>query len=454
MSPSGAVAPTDANVRHALNRLSFGPRPGEVQQVRALGVDGYLQQQLAPEQLSPAPLPTKAHTRATEPLSTPQSPILRISKQQRLQPAIQQRLRQAVESPRQLEEVMVDFWFNHFNVDAFKGEGITWISSYESEAIRPHVFGRFRDLLGATARHPAMLYYLDNWQNTAPNSPGARGRFKGLNENYARELMELHTLGVEGGYTQQDVVTLARVFTGWGLCRGSQEAPRERTFCFNRDRHDFSPKVFLGQQLQRKGRQEGEQALDILARSPATARHISYQLAQYFVADQPPKVLVDRLAQRFQSTDGNIRAVLTTLFQSPEFWQPKYHNAKFKTPYQYVVSTLRATDTPVTERNARAITNTLQQLGMPLYRCASPDGYKNTQDAWLNPNGLTYRLNFVTALTRGQLPGFSPQRPMSRDTLIQTLGVGLSPKTQQAIAASPSALHPTLILGSPEFMRR
>ncbi|WP_338038495.1 DUF1800 domain-containing protein [Neosynechococcus sphagnicola] len=393
----------------------------------------------------------------------------------------QSRLLRASESPRQLQEVMVDFWFNHFNVFANKGLTRLWVGSYEASVIRPQSLGNFRQLLGATARHPAMLFYLDNWLNTAPDSPGARGRLKGLNENYARELMELHTLGVNGGYTQQDVVTLARILTGWGLCQdfGRQLAAiaDPSGFCFDSRRHDFSDKVFLGQRIKGSGIAEGEQALDILARSPATAHHLSYQLAQYFVADQPPAALVDRLAQRFIDTHGNIQAVLNTLFHSPEFWDTKYYNAKFKTPYQYVVSALRATDVSV--QNLRPILGTLQQLGMPLYGCQTPDGYKNTQAAWLNPDAMTRRLSFATALASGRLP--LNQVPVNPDTpllptptmppamgvpspqsgqtidpqqLRITLGNPFTTQTQAAIANSPASLRAALMLGSPEFMRR
>jgi uncharacterized protein (DUF1800 family) len=359
------------------------------------------------------------------------------------------------------------------------------VGAYEEEAIRPYALGHFRQLLEATAKHPAMLFYLDNWQNTAPNSPGAKGRFKGLNETYARELMELHTLGVDGGYTQQDVTTLARILTGWGFTRPlPQDTSDGYWSSFDAKRHDFSDKVFLGQTIKGSGIKEGEQALDILAQSPATAHHISYQLAQYFVADQPPPALVERLAQRFQQTDGDIREVLNTLFHSPEFWDMKNYNAKFKTPYQYVISSVRATGVEV--HNFRPIYGMLQQLGMPLYGCLTPDGYKNTQDAWLNPDAMTRRLSFATALASGRLPlsqypkdlgiglplantqmpgqdqtammptppiiSLSKSQPVDATQLSNTLGNYFSAQTQSAIAASPRQLSASLILGSPEFM--
>ena len=357
---------------------------------------------------------------------------------------------------------MVDFWYNHFNVFAGKGLDRVLVGSYEDRPqFGPYALGRFRDLLGATAKHPAMLYYLDNWQNTAPNSPAARGRQSGLNENYARELMELHTLGVDGGYTQQDVISLAKVLTGWGLRRAGQGAGDKTGFYFDPKRHDSSDKVFLGQTIKGGGIEEGEQALDILAKHPATAKHISYQLAQYFVADRPPQALVDRLSQRYLATDGNIREVLNTLFHSPEFWDTQSFNAKFKTPYQYVVSAVRATGMEI---KPQAIATTLQQLGMPLYGCPTPDGYKNTEAAWLNPDAMTRRVSFATAIASGKMPGgggaggkgvaLSASTPADAVQLVKTLGDRFSEQTRQTIAANPPQLRAALILGSPEFMRR
>ena len=257
-----------------------------------------------------------------------------------LRDASEARILRALLSPRQLHEVMVDFWFNHFNVFSGKGLDDVWIGNYEQQAIRPFVLGRFRDLLFATTKHPAMLVYLDNALSTAPGSPGARGRQKGLNENFAREVMELHTLGANGGYTQEDVVTLARVLTGWGVNPPNARMFPEYAAVFEGARHDYSPKVFLGHPLKSRGKAEGEEALDILAHSPATAHHIAFELAQYFVADEPPPGLVERLAARFLETDGNIREVLRTLFASNEFWDSR--GAKYKTPYQFVISAVRA----------------------------------------------------------------------------------------------------------------
>jgi uncharacterized protein (DUF1800 family) len=201
----------------------------------------------------------------------------------------------SIYSDRQLQEVMVDFWYNHFNVYADKGIDRLWVGAYEREAIRPYALGKFRDLLVATARHPAMLFYLDNWQNSNPNFNRKKGRPQGLNENYARELMELHTLGVDGGYQQTDVIALAKILTGWGFKQPGQQVTDGYTFQFNPHRHDFSNKIFLDRDIVGSGINEGEQALELLSRHPSTAKQISFKLAQYFVADVPPKSLIDRL---------------------------------------------------------------------------------------------------------------------------------------------------------------
>ena len=208
---------------------------------------------------------------------------------------------------------------------------VFYVSSYERDAIRPYTLGKFRDLLGATAKHPAMLVYLDNWLNTNPGSQDARGKENGINENYAREIMELHTMGADGGYTQADVTTLAHILTGWGLGKG-KTLEEKSVFYFDPKRHDNSDKVFLGQQIRGGGAEEIKQALDILARHPATAHHISYQLAQNFLSDNPPESLVAKMAETFKKTDGDIREVLSTMFKSPEFWDEQYFRKKFKPP--------------------------------------------------------------------------------------------------------------------------
>ena len=493
MTNSGMAAaiPDELKTLHVLNRLAYGPSPGDLQKIRAMGVNQYIEQQLAPDAI-PLPEhlgreldgletlhmnPVRLFKEYGPPLKRDRQVDPEAAKAARerariiMEQAVQARLWRAVESPRQLQEVMVDFWFNHFNVFAAKGLDHLWAGAYEEQAIRPYALGHFRDLLGATAHHPAMLFYLDNWQNTAPDSPGVRGKQQGLNENYARELMELHTLGVDGGYTQNDVIALARIFTGWGLGRPRGRDINKGGFFFNPKRHDFSDKIFLGRTIHGSGIAEGEEALDILARNPATARHISFELAQYFVADEPPSALVERLRKRFLDTDGDIRAVLDILFHSPEFWDQKYYGNKFKTPYQYVVSAVRATDLKVV--NVRPLYGVLMQLGMPLYGCPTPDGYKNTRDAWLNPDAMTRRIGFATALASGRLPlgqpnmesGFMRKKtydrgremaagePVNDVELVRTLDSRFTPQTQSAINAAPKPLHAALMLGSPEFMQ-
>ena len=468
---------------HVLNRLAYGPRPGDVAQVMRMGVDQYIDEQLHPERIvlpaslnrqlanlsaikkSDRDLIAEFRDAAKEAKQDPErgkQERRELVKQIALQTAAA-RLSRAIDSPRQLEEVMVDFWFNHFNVFEGKGLDRVLIAGYEREAIRPHVLGRFRDLLGATATHPAMLFYLDNWQSTAPGfKPLFRGGNKqapsGLNENYARELMELHTLGVDGGYTQKDVTELARILTGWTF------DPREGSFRFAERRHDQGDKTWMGHSINANGQAEGEFALDELAKSPATARHISYKLAQYFVADQPPPHLVEQLARRFTQSGGDIRAVLNTLFHSPEFWDPANYGGKFKTPYQYVLSALRASDAHVV--NYLPVLGALRQLGMPLYGCQTPDGYKNTQEAWLNPDALTRRINFATALAAGRLAlSTIPDRdnahameqaknftPVDAKVLAATLDGLLSEQTRASVAAADSRLQSALMLGSPDFM--
>ena len=513
-----------ALARHLADRLGFGPRPGDLDHIAKTGPDRWIDQQLHPASLA-LPKEVAAHLAQLRTLRmSPEEtfleygpPALReakspeqrkdIQERARIVPAeaIEARILRAVYSPAQLEESLVDFWFNHFNVFAAKGLDRVWIGAYERDAIRPHVLGRFRDLLGATAKHPAMLFYLDNWQNTAPNAPGARGNFKGLNENYARELMELHTLGVDGGYSQDDVITLARILTGWGFGGDGSRAPqaaakarpfgkrvavdrrfppaeqkaqgrRGGTFVFAENRHDFSDKTLLGHRIAGRGEAEGEQALDLLARHPATAKRISYKLAQYFVADEPPQAVVDAGAATFAKTDGDIAAVLRTLFARPEFRDPSGFNTRFKTPLRYVVSSLRASGATV--RNFRPAFGLLQQLGQPLYGCITPDGYKCTEAAWLNPDGMTRRVTYALALAAGRLPlSESPadqpagpraggrrnpdggalrargnEPPVNVETLIATLG-GISEKTRAVVTTAQPELRAALVLGSPDFMR-
>lgn len=478
---AATAAPTESDALHVLNRLGFGPAPGDLAQVTESGIDAYIAAQLQPARL-PLPEALAGRLAALQTLHASQAELalryrtaLEAGKdgsdagktQQRelfrhvALEAGEARLALAVQSPRQLEEVLVDFWFNHFNVFSGKGLDRMLMASYEREAIRPFVLGRFRDLLGATARHPAMLFYLDNWLSSAPGSR-AGGRASGLNENYARELMELHTLGVAGGYTQRDVTELARIFTGWSLRQqAGLDAPGGRIFHFEPRRHDAGTKQWLGHAVAPGGQAEGEWALDVLAAHPATARHVSRKLAQLFVADEPPAALVEQLAGRFAESQGDIAAVLAQLFDSPEFRNPEARTPKFKTPYRYLVSALRAAGQPVT--NAQPLLAALTQLGMPLYGCATPDGYKNTQAAWLSPDAMTRRLSLATALATGRLlrprpadyaGGAVPAEPAQPDAtaLLAALGPAISSRTRAVVAQSEPGLRAALVLGSPDFM--
>jgi len=422
---------------HVLNRLAYGPRPGDIDRVRQIGVQAYIE-----EQLNPPPLPVALSQRldklegqklsAGEALARFQEARQEKDGERRelvkqmAADAAEARLLRAIESPRQLEEVMVDFWYNHFNVFAGKGQDRVLVASYERDAIRPYVFGSFRQMLGATAHHPAMLFYLDNWVSKAG----------GLNENYARELMELHTLGVDGGYTQKDVTELARMLTGWTYAprRGAQ-------FVFDPRRHDNGAKTWLGKPVTARGVNEGEYALDVLAVHPSTAHNISRELAQYFVADQPPPALVERMAQTWISSNGDIRSVLRTLFSSQEFMDQQYAGAKFKTPYQFVVSASRAAGAPMTD--VKPLVGTLARLGMPLYGCQTPDGYKNTEGAWLNPDSLSRRISYALMLSSSADAG----------AVQGALGASVSARTAAIVADSNERLRAAMLLGSPDFMQ-
>ncbi len=483
---------------HVLQRLTYGPAPGDLNKVQQIGVEQFIQQQLNPGSLQLAEglqqsLASKEALNLTpvELFLKYGRPTVKLARGEQLggaagkpsaeeKKAIQKQIKEnyqklymesasarferAMYSPRQLQELMTDFWFNHFNISFDKGLDHLWVGSFEEQAIRPHVFGRFRDLLGATAHHAGMLFYLDNWQNSvAGNQPAnSKGRFKGLNENYARELMELHTLGVDGGYSQKDVVELARVLTGLGIVnRGAANNRRALQnlqnasarspmgYVFDSRRHDFGNKVLLGHQIKPSGEAEIEEALDLLAKHPSTAKHISYKLAQYFVSDNPPPVLVEKLSKVYLASDGNIREVLNALFHSNEFFDPQYRSAKFKSPYRYMLSALRASDADV--EKPILLTRFLKQQGQPLFQCLTPDGYKCTQTAWLNSDALLNRISFASALGLGKAPGISALINSSAE-LAEIVSPVLSASTQNTLRDAPQRLHPVLLLGSPEFM--
>jgi uncharacterized protein (DUF1800 family) len=313
----------------------------------------------------------------------------------------QGKLMRAIYSDRQLEEVLTDFWFNHFNVYLDKGADHFLVTEYERDVIRPHLLGRFRDLLEATAKSPAMLFYLDNWQSRAPGQ-AVRGNkaLGGLNENYGRELMELHTLGVDGGYTQREVTEVARCFTGWTIDQPGQGGP----FTFNPRMHDQGEKTVLGTTIPAGGGiEDGEKVLDILARHPSTAHFISRQLAIRFVADDPPPALVERMAQTFLKTNGDLRAVMTTMLESREFWSLGAYRSKLKSPLEMVASAVRAADGDVDY--ASSLVNQVAQMGQPLYRKQEPTGYSNSSQEWLNSVGLLARMNFAVNLAENKVPG-------------------------------------------------
>jgi uncharacterized protein (DUF1800 family) len=422
----------------------------------------------------------------------------------------QAKLLRAVYSQRQFEEVMTDFWCNHFNVFVDKGLDRLMLTSYERDVIRPHALGKFEDLLVATATSPAMLFYLDNWLSVGPNSAQALGlpahpygpygrpnlprpnakRTSGLNENYGRELMELHTLSVNGGYTQRDVTEVAKVFTGWTIDKPAEGGG----FKFDPRMHEPGPKFVLGHKIKPKGEGEGLEVLHRLATSPQTAHFISLKLAERFVADDPPPALVDRMAKTFLKKKGDIREVLNTLFHSPEFWDDTTYRAKVKTPLEFVASAVRATGAEIDD--AQPLVGQLNRMGMPLYGAQPPTGYSMKAETWVSSSALLNRMNFALALTGGKIKGVrvdaaelggnNPAAPDATATLVAleaSLVVGgVSQQTHDSIVAQidatgkngaqakpdnksgarkPDAAHSPdvstiagLLLGSPEFQRR
>jgi uncharacterized protein (DUF1800 family) len=493
---SAALVPTDdAAIEHALNRLTYGPRPGDVESVRRVGLAAWMEQQLHPREIDDGGIETRIASFKTllldsddiareyfEPArearrerqraqaGTPDpsmvnggNPADMRGDRQILMELASAKLLRAVYSERQLEEVLVDFWFNHFNVFAGKGRTGMYVTEYERDAIRPHVLGRFRDLLEATAKSPAMLFYLDNWMSADSDSAHSHQRRplqtpkrpRGLNENYGRELLELHTLGVEGGYTQADVVEVARALTGWTI------DPRTHRFRFVPAMHDSGAKVVLGQRITAGGgMSDGERVLDILASHPSTATHIALKLSQRFVSDMPPPELVERAAARFRDTGGDLQEVVRTIIMSAEFFAPEYRRVKVKTPLEFVTSALRATAADVSD--ARPLLRALQQLGMPLYLCQPPTGYADTADTWVSSGALVTRMNVAlnTASERARAVSIPAARytdivALRADLIRDALGGNVSATTRATIekATTPEQTI-ALVLGSPEFQRR
>ncbi|MBF2097975.1 MAG: DUF1800 domain-containing protein [Gloeomargaritaceae cyanobacterium C42_A2020_066] len=462
---------------HLLNRFSFGPRPQEVDQVVQMGLNRWLDTQLA-QRPDPDLQNRLKHLTVLQPggetsrfsnrkeilaaaqqaglklreLGPDATPAQKAAFRKQLNAFIEQKgittrgalqtdlmaqkILRATYSQNQLAEVLSDFWYNHFYVSRRDRAAALWILDYEMRAIRPHALGKFPDLLRATAQHPAMLLYLDNAQSSAgpealtlgnrrrpqPQGEMAPKRARGLNENYARELLELHTLGVDGGYTQQDVIEVARTFTGWTLLpdgklrqkvmaatAGAPVAPTFRgDFAFIPSRHDAGPKLILGQRFPgNQGLAEGEQVLTLLAGRPATAQHIARKLAIRFVSDTPPPALVERLSQTFLRTGGDTPSLIRTLVASPEFWQPAAQRAKIKSPFELVISALRGLNAEVTE--PEAVVRWLERLGQPLYAYPAPSGYPDQAEAWVNTGALLNRMSFALDLSAGRIPGVTVQ---------------------------------------------
>jgi len=512
------LSPRDS-ASHALNRLAYGPRPGEIERVARAGVLRWIDAQLAPDQIDDEAL--AGREREFDVLKYDRGDLARLYAE--VQRARQQRKRmgdtaadkpddspvavkgrrfaaqvqqlavvRAALSQRQLYEVMVDFWTNHFNVYFAKGADRFLTPDYIEHTIRPHAMGKFEDLLIATAKSPAMLFYLDNWESVAPGAtppvvaharrrawisvgaqhaaplPPARAP-KGINENYARELLELHTLGVDGGYDQHDVIEVARIFTGWSIRRPQQGGDFE----FHDWAHDTGDKQVLGIEFERgHGMDEGIRLLKLLANHPATIHHVSRKLCQRFVSDDPPDGCVDDAVAAWQRTRGDIREVLRAVFHGPDFWSTVNVRAKVKTPLEFVVSAARATaaDPDTTPRLAQMVA----RLGEPLYLHVAPDGYPEKEDAWVNSGALLDRMNAAVALAAGRLPGavatLDSVAPVTADPqqLIADiddaiLGGTMSENTKRVIGGQVSdikdpvqarALAVGLAIGGPEFQRQ
>jgi uncharacterized protein (DUF1800 family) len=537
-----------------LNRLSFGPRPGDVERVRQMGLQQWIDEQLTPASIDDSSVEAKLKPLTTLQLPAEQlliaylgdtmTPLRKLAHQQnapdKIAPGevaapqkpltpkllhIQERIEasglpprtsfqavgelltaktvRAVESKRQLQEVLVDFWSNHFNVDVRRGTVRALKIVDDRVAIRPHVFGKFRDLLGATAHSPAMLVYLDNVRSTVARETPRRVNQKtkgGINENYARELMELHTLGVDGGYTQQDVQEVARCLTGWTINYTTGE------FVFRPSLHDNGAKVVLGHAIAAGGGiRDGEAVLDILAAHPATARFIARKLCVRLVADEPPATLIDRAAKTFQDTGGDLRAVVKTIVLAPEFNTPQTYRAKFKSPFEYAVSATRALGGKVTvpdpadrhgrgrliadgissakrknniKQNGRqsykSLVEQIAAMGQPLFSCQPPTGYSEGSRSWMSTSGLIARINFAIALTGNEVEGVQTSLTEvlvdvdrnDRSAVLNRLstallGSELPPATRTTLekqVAGETAVNipklAALLLGSPEYQRR
>ena len=531
----------DEKILNALNRLTFGPRPGDVAAVKKQGLNRWIAGQLNPDSIS-----DKALEKELESMSmldaTPETLMLAYSVQngntrraierfkamqegKTLGEAMQEvklsareqqnikefqesgldigasyqalgeltaaKLARATDSNRQLQEVLVDFWGNHFNVDVNKGPVQVLKVLDDRDTIRPHVMGTFRELLGASAHSPAMMLYLDNDKSTVEMTNKRNQKKRGgLNENYAREIMELHSLGVDGGYTQKDVTEVARCFTGWGVDgrKGSMG------FRFSPYAHDKGEKIVLGQIIPAGGgKEDGDKVLDILANHPSTAKYIAYKLCQRFIADEPPPGAVDAVAKAFTQSKGDLKKTYRAVFNTPEFNSQGAYRAKIKSPLEFAVSAVRALDGSfalpdpdnprqqqwlvLIGRSARERNNTrgglprrplateIAQMGQPLWGYQAPTGYPENSREWVSSSALISRLNFALALTTGQIGDIALDKDTFRNTSVKEVAQNLlsEPLSAQSKATIEDEIKVTpgdgaklraLILGSPEFQRR
>ncbi|HKV35139.1 MAG TPA: DUF1800 domain-containing protein [Pyrinomonadaceae bacterium] len=527
----------EQRIIHVLSRLGFGARPGDVERVKSIGLENYINQQLNPQKIADTVAENKVRDLSVLDMSTadlyakyPQPGRLLRQLQQRgmldgdlknppdpqdekyrkvlqdyyVQNGLQRpqrivaelqasRILRAVYSERQLQEVMVDFWTNHFNVFAGKGADRWLLPSYDRDTIRPNALGKFSELLLATAQSPAMLFYLDNFQSVSPDANRGRGMMRqnqqtqqrprrGINENYARELMELHTLGVDGGYTQKDVQEVARCFTGWTIFQprggaaavnamtGGEAARRTAgTFFFNARAHDDGEKIVLGHKISAGGGfKDGLTVLDILADHPATAKFIATKLVRHFVSDTPPPALVDRAAAAFTKSDGDIRETLKAIFFSNEFNSPEAYRAKIKRPFELVISAIR---TLGADTNGGPGTHQwIVRMGEPLYGFQTPNGYSDAAESWVNTGGLLERMNFGLALAGNRIQGTrvdlaklnAPEKSKLIDESLKMIVAGdISAATRETLLkqidetnADTAAKVVGLILGTPEFQRQ
>ncbi len=444
---------TDEDIRFFLGRTTAGVQQADKLQFKKLGLKGYLEWQFS-DPIEPNPLletfldhstygrwneaQILAFLREKRGMSDDEKKEFRKAMTAMGDEAQAIKLYRSVYSSAQLAERMDDFWFNHFNIFIKKGTIGAWMGRYDRDAIRPFVFGRFRDLLGAVSKHPAMLIYLDNQDNLKPNPQ----THKGLNENFARELMELHTLGI-GHYSQDDVQALAKILTGW-------RSDPKVGFRFDPAQHDTSAKHFLGVDFPAGGGiEEGEKALDLLASSPDTARHIATKLLTFFMSDTPPKHFVDHLTHVYLQKEGSLRAVVEAMLTSQEFWDPSTRQRRFSSPYHYVTSVLRATELNVSD--PKPFLREIEGMGMPLYGRLTPDGYPLVSSYWMSPTAMEQRIGFATRLGLYRMEGCDGKCIPDWSIITKNLPPLSSTLTQTLPMVAPR-YHLPLVIGSELFM--